>query len=79
MDHVKSKHRYIPPKWPKLQKELRHGREALAGRYYQLLSGHAATGDYLCSGIYKLLSDKRWWCSQDERQTRHHLFVNCAV
>ena len=51
----------------------------LAGRYYQLLSGHAATGDYLCNKVHKLPSDRCWWCGQDVRQTRHHLFVNCAA
>ena len=45
VDHVKSERRYIPPKGPKLRKELRHECKALAGRYYQLLSGHAATYD----------------------------------
>ena len=78
-DHVKNKHRYTPPKGPKLRKELRHERKALAGRYYQLLSGHAATGDYLCNKVHKLTSDKCWWCDRDVRQTRHHLFVNCAA
>ena len=78
-DHVKNKHRYTPPKGPQLRKELRHERKALAGRYYQLLSGHAATGDYLCNKVHKLPSDKCWWCGQDVRQTRHHLFVNCAA
>ena len=62
-----------------LRKELRHERKALAGRYYQLLSGHAATGDYLCNKAHRLPSDKYWWCGQDVRQTRHHLFVNCAA
>ena len=78
-DHVKSKRRYTPPKEPKLRKELRHERKALADRYCQLLSGHAATGDYLCNKIHQLSPDECWWCGQDERQTRHHLFVNCAA
>ena len=78
-DHVKSKHHHTPPKGPKLCKELRHKRKALAGRYCQLLSGHAATGDYLCSKVHKLPSEKFWWCGQDVRQTRHYLFVNCAA
>ena len=47
--------------------------------HYQLLSGHAATGDYLCNRIHKLSPDKCWWCSQDERSTHHRLFVNCAA
>ena len=78
-DHVKNRHRYTPPKRPKLRKELRHERKALAGRYYQLLLGHAATGDYLCNKAHKLASDKCWWCDQNVRQTRHHLFVNCTA
>ena len=61
VDHVDRRRRYSPPKGQKLRKELRHERKALAGRYYQLLSGHAATGDYLCK-IHKLPSD-RCWCA----------------
>ena len=57
-DHVKNKHRYTPPKGPKLRKELRHEHKALEGRYYQLLSEHATTGDYLCSKVHKLPSDR---------------------
>ena len=77
VDHVKKKHRNTPPKGPRLRKELRHERKALAG-HYQLLSGHVATGDYLCNKIYKLAPDRCWWCGQDEKQTRHH-FANCAA
>ena len=33
----------------------------------------------MCNKNHKLSSDKCWWCGQDERQTRHHLFVNCAA
>ena len=58
--HVKRRHRYCPLKGQKLRKELRHERKAFAGRYYQLLSGHAATGDYLCSRMHKLPSDRCW-------------------
>ena len=64
-------------KGPKLRKELRHEcKEALAGRYRQLLLGHAATGNYLFNKVHKLPSDKCWWCGQDVRQPRHRLFVN---
>ena len=77
--HVNCRRRYCQPKGEKLRKELRHERKALAGRYYQLLSGHAATGDYLCNRVHKLPSDRCWWCGRDERQSRHHLFVNCAA
>ena len=60
VDHVNRQRRYSPPKDPKLRKELRHERKALAGRYYQLLSGHAAIGDYLCNKAHKLPSDRCW-------------------
>lgn len=43
-DHVGRKHRYRPPPGGKLRKELARVRKELAGRFYQLLSGHAATG-----------------------------------
>ena len=79
VDHVNRRRRYCPPRGPKLRKELRHECKALAGRYYQFLSGHAATGDCLCRRMHKLPPDRCWWCGQDERQTRHHLFVNCAA
>ena len=78
VDRVKSERPYILPMGPKLRKGLRHERKALAGGYYQLLSGHAATGDCLHK-IRKLSSDKCWWCGQDERQTRHYQLVNCAA
>ena len=37
------------------------------------------TGDYLCSKVHKLPSEKFWWCGQDVRQTHHHQFVNCVA
>ena len=60
VDHVNRQRRYSPPKDPKLRRELRHERKALAGRYYQLLTGHAATGDYLCRRVHRLPSDRCW-------------------
>ena len=47
-DHVNQRRRYYPQKGQKIRKELRQERKALAGRFYQLLSGHAVTGGYLC-------------------------------
>lgn len=58
VDHVNRRRRYSPLKGQKLRKELRHELKALAGRYCQLLSGHAATGDYLCRRMHKLQSDR---------------------
>ena len=51
-------------------------REELAGRYYQLLSGHPTIGPYLHK-IKKIDMGGCWWCSSDERQLCHHLFVRC--
>ena len=33
----------------------------------------------MCRTVHKLPSDRCWWCGRDERQTRHHLFVNCTA
>ena len=51
-------------------------RKSLAGRYYQLQSGHAAIGSYLHD---KVDSDECWWCGSNERQSRHHLFTTCRA
>ena len=51
----------------------------IAGRCYQLLSGHVATGDYLCNKIHRLPSDGFWWWGRDEKPSHHHLFVNCEA
>ena len=61
VDHVNRRRRYNPPKDPKLRKKPRHERKALAGRYYQLLSVRAATGDCPCNKIHSLSSDKCGW------------------
>ena len=45
----------------------------MAGRFYQLLSGHAATADLQRVG--KSRTDRCWWYSRGERQTRLHLLV----
>lgn len=45
-------------------------------RFYQLLTGHAATGDYLCN---KIASDRCWCCEGSERQPRHYPLVKCEV
>ena len=43
-DHVRRERRYHPPPRGKLRKGLGRVRKELAGRFYQLLLGHAATG-----------------------------------
>ena len=69
-NHIRRRSGYRPPKVGRLRQELRHERNALAGRYYQLLSGHAATGAFLCNRLNKIPSDRCWWCGRDERHTR---------
>ena len=48
----------------------------LAGRFYELLSGHAATAVHL-RRVGQAPSDKCWWCGSGERQSFHHLFIKC--
>ena len=68
--------RYRTPKGSKMRKALSRTRKGLAGRFYQLLSGHAATAEHL-SRVGQAQSDLCWWCGSGERQSRHHLFVRC--
>ena len=63
----------------KLRKEIAHERKAPVGRYYQLLSMRATTGDYLRNKARKIPSDEYWWCGRNEKQSHHHLFVNCEA
>ena len=74
--HVKRRHRYRPPPGGKMRKDLRGVRKELASRYYQLLSGHAATATHL-RRMGQVSSDECWWCGSGERQTRLHLFSRC--
>ena len=72
--HVCKERRYRPPPGGRLRKGLGKVRNELAGRFYQLLSGHAAP--YLVR-IGQAPNDRCWWCGSGERQKRHHLFVRC--
>ena len=74
--HVKRKHRYRPPPGGRLRRGLGRVRKELAGRFYQLLSGHVATAPHL-QRFGQATSDKCWWCGTGERQTRHRLFIRC--
>ena len=74
--HVKRRHRYRPPPGGKIRQELRATRKEVAGRYYQLLSGHAATAPHL-RRVGQASSDECWWCNTGQRQTRLHLFSQC--
>ena len=74
---VKRKHRYRPPTGGKMRSELRGVRKECAGRFYQLLSGHAATAPHL-ERIGQVRSDGScWWCRSGQRQSRFHLFFRC--
>ena len=74
--HVKRRHRYRPPPGGKMRQELRAARKEVAGRYYQLLSRHAATAPHLLR-VGQASGDECWWCNTGQRQTRLHLFSRC--
>ena len=50
----------------------------MAGRYSQLLSGHATIGPYLKGKARKTDSGKCWWC-RGGQQNRYHLFTECRA
>ena len=52
------------------------GQKTLAGRYYQLLSGHAEAGTRRLR-FGKTDTADCWWCMSGEPQSRHHLFTRC--
>ena len=59
-----------------MRKDLGKARKELAGRLYQLLSGHAATAEHL-KRVGQADSEACFWCGSGEKQTRYHLFVKC--
>ena len=75
-ERVKRKHRYRPPPGGKMRSELRAVRKERAGRFYQLMTGHAATAPHL-KRIGQVESDRCWWCNSGQRQSRFHLFRRC--
>ena len=82
-EHVRPERRYAPPGGPGFRKRaMRRVRKSIAQRYYQLLSGHAATGSFLhdrMTGPQRAESDECWWCNCGKRQSRHHLFTECRA
>ena len=64
-----------PPRG-KLREGLARTRKELMGRFYQLLSGHAATAKHL-RRVGQSPTDRCWWCGSGEKQTRSHLLVKC--
>ena len=72
--------KYQPPKGKGLRRKLlRQTPKSIASRYYQLLSGHTAIGQYLKDRIHKIVDDKCGWCGGRKRQTRRHLFLECRA
>ena len=51
-----------------MRKGLSKVRKELAGRFYQLLSGHAAMEERLAR-IGQVPNDKCWWCGRQRRET----------
>ena len=54
----------------------------MAGRYYQLLSGHATIRSSLherITGALCLESSECRWCGSCKRESRHHLFTECQA
>ena len=51
-----------------MRKGLSKVRKELAGRFYQLLSGHAAMAERL-TRIGQVPNDKCWWCGRQRRET----------
>ena len=79
-DHVKPERKYSPPPGKDVRrKQLRRARKSVSGRYFQLMSGHAAIGPYLKDKIKKPDDDKCWWCGGRKQQARHHLFTECRA
>ena len=56
-NHAKRRHRYRPRPGGRLRKGLARARKELAGRFYQLLSGHGATAEHLVR-VGQALSDR---------------------
>ena len=57
---------------------MRRVKKTLAGRYYQLLSGHAETGAHR-RRFGRTDTAECWWCASGAPQSRHHLFTRCPA
>ena len=75
--HVRPERRHHPPGGPgQRRRALRKVRKSLVGRYYQLLSGHAAVGSFLyerMTGPFHRESSECRWCGSGKRESHHHL------
>ena len=61
-----------PPGGGPRRRQLGGTRKELAGRFYQLLSGHASIG-FFFHRIGTVYDDTCWLCDTGQRQTRFHL------
>jgi hypothetical protein len=78
-EHVRPGRRYRPPPGKGVRRtQLRRVKKTLAGRYYQLLSGHAETGTHR-HRFGRTDTPACWWCASGEPQSRHHLFTRCPA
>lgn len=74
-EKVRAERRYRPTSGQGLRRpQLRRVRMTLAGRYYQLLSGHALTGSHF-AWIKKMYTGECWWCASGKPQSRYHHFT----
>ena len=77
--HVRPGRRYRPPPGKGVRRtQLRGVRKTLAGRYYQLLSGHAEMGTHRFR-FDRTDTPECWWCTSGEPQSKHHLFTRCPT
>ena len=78
-DHVRAERRYRPPpRGGPRRRQLGGTRKELAGRFYQLLSGHANIGSFL-HRVGTVDNDTCWLCDTGQRQTRFHLVARCPT
>ena len=71
-EHVRPGRRYRPPPGKGVRRtQLRSVKKTLAGRYYQLLSGHAEMGTH--RHRFGRTDTPACWCASGEPQSRHHL------
>ena len=78
-DHVRAERRYRPPpRGGPRRRQLGGTRKELAGRFHQLLSGHANIGSFLYR-IGTIDDDTCWLCDTGQRQTRFHLVARCPT
>ena len=79
-DCVGPQRKYKSPRVRGLRRKLIcRAQKSVAGRFYQLLSGHAAISPYMKDKIRKTDDDRYWWCGGGKKQTRHHLFTGCRA